>query len=121
MLVFTVTGCTQQTTTRQAEKPAENAISFKPGTYTAEGKGNGGPITVEVTFTEDAIEKVTVKNHSETPGVADPAIEKIPQNIVSDQTIKVDVVSGATNTSNGIIAAVSDCVKQCKRQVLFHN
>lgn len=119
MLVLSVTGCTQQTSAPQVEKntegsaaPVEEKISFKPGTYTAEGKGNGGPITVEVKFTEDTIEDVTVKNHTETAGISDPAIEKIPQNIVNAQTVKVDVVSGATNTSNGIIAAVSDCVKQ---------
>ena len=85
---------------------------FKAGTYTGEGQGNNGPITVEVVFSENAIKSVRILSHTETPGLSDPAIERIPARIVESQSLKVDVVSGATNCSNGILEAVADCVRQ---------
>ena len=85
---------------------------FTPGTYTAEAEGKMGTITVEVTFTEDAIESVVILNHKETPGISDPAIERIPADIIAWQSLAVDTVTGATHTSNAILEAVTDCVLQ---------
>lgn len=86
--------------------------AFKAGTYTGTGAGRNGDITVETVFTAEKIESVTVKEHAETPGISDGAIEQIPSAIVEGQSLAVDVVSGATYTSNGIIDAVKDCVEQ---------
>ena len=44
-------------------------------------------------------------------------IESIPTAIVDGQTLKVDVVSGATVTSEAIIAAVEDCITQAGADV----
>ena len=101
-----------------ASKPAETTAAaseasgaFTPGTYTGTGKGNNGDITVEVTLSADAITGVTVKEHGETAGISDPAIEQIPAAIVDAQSVEVDAVSGATNTSNGIIEAVKNALE----------
>jgi urocanate reductase len=88
------------------------AGAYTAGVYTASASGNNGPITVEVTFADGAIERVEVVEHSETPGLSDPALERIPAAIVENQSLKVDAVSGATNTSKAILAAVEDCVLQ---------
>ena len=63
---------------------AENANLFTPGTYTGVGAGKNGDITVEVTFSADKIERITVVSHSETPSLSDTAIAKstIAGNIV---------------------------------------
>lgn len=110
LLVFSLAAC------GNGDKDTANEASgngvYKAGTYTAIAKGNNGDMTVEVVFDANAIVSVTVKDHKETQGISDPAIEKIPQGIVTGQTLAVDVISGATNTSNGILAAVEDCVKQ---------
>ena len=82
------------------------------GTYTAEANGNNGPVKVEVVVSDNAIESVTVVSHNETPGICDLPIERIPAEIVEGQTLAVDVVSGATNTSNDILKAVTDCLTQ---------
>ena len=86
------------------------ALAQTAGTYTGEGQGNNPDvkIVVEVTFTEDAITDVKVVSHQETPTTSDPALEKIPAAIVAQQSLAVDAVAGATNTSNGILAAVED-------------
>ena len=86
--------------------------SYTPGTYTAQAEGLNGPVTVEVTFSENAIESVVVAAHKETPGISDGAIEKIPAEIVAGQTLNLDAVSGATYTSNAILNAVADAVAQ---------
>ena len=91
---------------------AENANLFTPGTYTGVGAGKNGDITVEVTFSAEKIERITVVSHSETPSLSDAAIANIPTQIVESQSLGVDAVSGATYTSNGIVDAVADAVKQ---------
>ena len=85
---------------------------YKAGTYTAVGKGNNGDVKVEVVFDDNSIVSVKVLDHSETDGISDTPIERIPEAIVTGQTLAVDTVSGATNTSNAILTAVEDCVKQ---------
>lgn len=81
------------------------AEGMKPGTYTATAKGMFDGLTVEVTVSENAIEKIEVTAHQETaPGW--PALEKIPAAIVEAQSIAVDAVAGATMSSNGVKAAV---------------
>lgn len=88
------------------------AVTYTPGTYTGVGAGKNGDITVEVTFSAEKIERITVVSHSETPSLSDAAIANIPTQIVESQSLGVDAVSGATYTSNGIVEAVADAVKQ---------
>jgi len=75
-------------------------------------------VTVEVTLSETAITAVKVTEHSETAGISDPAIERIPAAIVDGQTLAVDTVSGATNTSRAILTAVEDCIAQAGGSVI---
>lgn len=74
------------------------------GTYTASAQGNNGPVTVSVVVSQGEIAQVDVTSHSETAVISDPAIERIPAAIVAGQTLAVDTVSGATNTSNATLA-----------------
>ena len=76
------------------------------------GAGNNGEITVEVTTKDGVISSVEVLSHSETPGICDNALTEIPAAIVAANRPEVDVVSGATNTSSGIIQAVQDALGQ---------
>lgn len=85
---------------------------YTAGSYTATVKGHNADLTVEVEFSEDAITAVQVTEHAESPGIADPALAQIPDAIVSNQSLGVDTVSGATVTSKAILAAVTDCVTQ---------
>ena len=94
-------------------KDTENVKDYEAGTYKGISEnGRGGNLEVEVTFSSAEIENVVVTAHQETPGLSDAAIEKIPAEIVEYQSLAVDVVSGSTITSNAIIEAVADAVKQ---------
>lgn len=96
----------------EKKQEEEQTGAYKAGTYTAEAQGNNGPVKVEVVFTADKIESVTVTEHKETAGIADPALERIPQAITDNQSLAIDAVAGATYTSKAILAAVEDCATQ---------
>jgi len=88
------------------------AEHYTTGTYSASAPGKNGDVTVEVIFEESAIASVQVTAHEETPGICETPIERIPAQIVENQSLAVDTVAGATMTSQAILAAVTDCVKQ---------
>ena len=74
------------------------------------GTGFGGDLKVAVTVEGGTITAVEVLSHGDTAGVCDPALEKIPAEIVESQSADVDIAAGATFTSNGIIAAVKNAL-----------
>ena len=84
------------------------------GVYEGTGAGLNGQIKVSVTVSGGKITEVKVLGHSETAGISDPAIEKIPAAIIEAQSADVDVVAGATKTSEALIAAVKDALSQVK-------
>ena len=85
---------------------------YKAGAYTERADGYGGAIKVSALFSDDSITAIAVDSHKESLNRAPvaAALEQIPQAIVEGQTLTVDVVSGATHTSKGIIKAVEKCV-----------
>lgn len=84
---------------------------YKDGTFNGTGNGIGGEVLVSVTIVKGKIESVTVKSHSETPGLSDPAIKNIPAKIVETQSTDVDNIAGATITSDAIKDAVNKALK----------
>ena len=78
------------------------------------GKGNKGDITATVDFDGDKIKSIETV-HSETEGLGDQAIEKLTDEVVANNSVKVDTVSGATNSSVGFLEAVTAAIawKRC--------
>ena len=108
LLAVGLTGCTAA----PSNNPKETAAGYTSGTYTGTGAGRNGELKVEVTFTADEITKVEVVEHSETEGISDLPLQRIPEEIVKNQSLAVDAVATATLTSNAIIEAVADAVTQ---------
>ncbi len=104
-----------ENTTEEKEEATAESFSFNPGTYEGTAKGNGGDLKVSVVVDETSIKEVTVLEHLETEGLADPALEKVPTAIVSEQSLSVDTVTGATVTSNAIIDAVKSALESAKK------
>lgn len=88
------------------------AAAYTSGVYTATAQGNNGPVEVSVTVDENSITVVEILSHRETPGIFDRPFDEIPKAIVANQSLNIDVISGATNTSKAILEAVEDCVVQ---------
>lgn len=80
------------------------------GTYKGTGEGFMGPMEVEVKVAGGKITAVTVLSHQETPDVASGALKDVPKSMVDGQKVDVDVVSGATFASKGIIEAVKNAL-----------
>ena len=108
----TSTAGADTTAAKENDGNAAAGGTYTAGTYTATAKGNNGDVTVEVTFDSDAIKSIEIKEHGETPGISDAPIAKIPEAILANQSLNIDAVTGATNTSNAILEAVADAVKQ---------
>lgn len=77
---------------------------------TGKGKGFMGDIVVTVTTEDGAIKNVVVTENAETPAIAGAALEQIPAAMVAANSADVEIVSGATFTSGGIIAAVKNAL-----------
>ena len=81
---------------------------YVPGTYTGQANGFGGPVSVALTVDgQGRITDVAVTGQNETPGVGGLAIPKLADSILEEQKADVDVVSGATFTSNAVREAAS--------------
>ena len=85
--------------------------TYKPGTYTSKAPGNHGDVAVSVTFSAGKIESIKIGENEETPGISDAVFTKIPEQVIAGQTLNVDVVSGATNSSTAVLEAIAECVK----------
>ena len=86
--------------------------NWKDGTYTGSGKGFGGNISVKVTIKDGKISSINVTSASgETASYFSKAKGIIPK-MISKQTTNVDVASGATYSSNGIIKAVRNALSK---------
>ena len=81
---------------------------LKDGVYTGKAKGFKG---VDLTITGGKITALSVRPHEDTPFIADPAIETVTQAILEAQSTDVDVVSGATYTSEAVIEAAEKALQ----------
>ena len=96
------------------EEDTEEEIVYQDGTYTGSAEGYGGPLEVEVTIEDGEIKEVEVTEHDETEDVSDPALDELPGEIVDKNSADVEVVTGASATSEAIIDAVDDALEEAK-------
>jgi flavocytochrome c len=90
---------------------------MKAGVYKASSPGLNGPLAVEVTLSSNAITDIKITSTVDSPGVSDWAVELIPQRIIQNQSVNVDVVSGVSITSRAIMRGVENCLTQAKANV----
>jgi len=91
------------------------AAELADNEYIGEGQGFGGTVKVKVTMDGDKIAKIEVLENSDTIGISDAAYNTIPQAIIDAQSTNVDVATGATFSSKGIMAAVEDALSKVKK------
>ena len=102
----------------ETEAPAEteeaaatlDLSAVADGTYTGEATGMGA-ITVTLTVAGGEITEAEVVGDGETDGIGVPVVESAPEEIVANQGY-VEVVSGATITSEAINSAIDAALAQ---------
>lgn len=98
------------TTTDTAADTASGSTSFQDGTYTGSGTGFRGETDVTVTVSGGKITNIKVDSYQDDQQFFERASATVIQEIISNQSVKVDAVSGATYSSSGIKAAVADAL-----------
>ncbi|MCT3429618.1 FMN-binding protein, partial [Limosilactobacillus fermentum] len=84
---------------------------MKAGTYKVKAKGHGSSfMPMEVTLSDDAIQRIQVDASGETSGIADEVFKRLPAKIVKGQTLNVDTVAGATISSLGVVDGVAEAI-----------
>ena len=84
------------------------------GEYIGEGEGYNGTITVKVIITEGVISEIKIIDYEDDEDYFGSAWEVIPKEIISNQSVEVDSVSGATFSSKGIKKAVENALINAK-------
>ena len=74
--------------------------------------GYGGEILVALTIDNGVIVDVNVIDHSETPGIANPAFDQLIEAVLAAQSSDVDTITAATYTSRAFISAVQEALAQ---------
>ena len=91
---------------------------LKDGEFEGASYSYGGLLKVKVLIASNEIKDVTVVSHNDTKNRTETinAVKLVPERIVAKKSVQVDVVSGATATSNGIILAVINALAAAKGQ-----
>ncbi len=96
--------------TMESSIPVSGDLQLVDGEYEGVGKGFLSEIRVGVTVIDQEITEIIILSHQDTPGIADLAIQQIPERIIQSGGLDVDVVTQATYTSDGIINAVRNAL-----------
>ncbi|MCD8149640.1 MAG: FMN-binding protein, partial [Clostridiales bacterium] len=98
----------------EASDGTSGNFPYPDGTYYGTGEGFGGDITVAVVIKDQTIESVTIVSaEDETPAYFAQA-EVLADAVVTAQSADLDVVSGATYSSEGILEAVKNALAAAK-------
>lgn len=107
----------EKTDKKEVVSDSGNNIYFADdGIYEGSGDGFGGEIKVRLTVKDNKFEKVEILSaENETKDYLESA-KKILDDTIDKQSVDVDTVSGATLSSNGIISAMKDAIKNGKKK-----
>ena len=103
LLVVGMIGCVQK-------KESTMTHTVNDGNYTGIGTGYNGYITVSVSFRNGILTNVIVTDEQETDAVSDAPLNKIPESVINEQSLNVDVSTGATQTSKAVIEAIGNAI-----------
>lgn len=104
MLFVLILGCAAATI--RGGPIAPNAL--KDGVYDGMAKDGPVKVVVKVTVQDQRLKDIALIEHRTWKGGA--AEKTIPERIISEQSTKVDAVSGATASSRAIMNAVEDAL-----------
>ncbi len=110
-----LTGCNSASSSVAASGSASASGGlYTPGTYEAVAAGINGDVKVTMTFSDSAITDVVLDVSGETASIGGVAADELKTALMEAQNAEIDVVSGATITSEGVIKAAQKCINQAK-------
>lgn len=94
----------------EQKSTAKGSFDVADGTYYGTGTGFAGKIKVAVTVKDKQITAIEIVENEADDDAFFSRAKGVIDKIISGQTLDVDVVSGATYSSNGIISAVKNAL-----------
>lgn len=94
----------------EQKSTAKGSFDVSDGTYYGTGTGFAGKIKVAVTVKDKQITAIEIVENEADDDIFFSRAKGVIDKIISGQTLEVDVVSGATYSSNGIISAVKNAL-----------
>lgn len=89
-----------------------DADAYADGTYTGSAQGYGGTITVSVKIADGKIKAISVVSASSETASYFAKAKAVINKVITAQSPNVDVVSGATYSSNGILNAIKKALNK---------
>lgn len=85
---------------------------YQDGVYIGESEGYYSTVKVQVTIQGGRIWDIQILEHEEPEILADIVFEKMPPKMMKANTNEVDVIAGATYTSQSMIEAVGNALEK---------
>lgn len=89
-----------------------DADAYADGTYTGSAQGYGGAITVSVKISDGKINAISIVSASGETASYFAKAKAVINKVITAQSPNVDVVSGATYSSNGILNAIKKALNK---------
>ena len=122
IVILLLSSCAQQSNNAaEEEQPSQSAeqepapeseVLLRPGTYKAIAKGHNNDFEVTVVVDDSKIKDIIIGENYESGYIGVVSMNQIRDEIISRQSVNVDMVSGATVSSGALVAAVKDALKQ---------
>lgn len=108
-------------TVSKPEKPAQETSKapvvqnkYKDGKFSGSAYGYDGNIYVTITINDDKITNIEATSDESDPWYFESCVQNVTSQIISSQSTNVDATSGATYSSEGIMAAVEQALNSAK-------
>jgi len=94
------------------DDPDFDLSEIPDGLYRGQGAGYAGSIEVIVEVEDGQLRSINVVDHYEIDPEFREVLDEIPQTMLEEQDIAVDAYTGATETTFGIVEAVSQALEE---------
>ncbi len=89
-------------------------VKYYEGEYIGIAHGYHSDIKVRVKTDKYKILKIEIISHREMPVISEVVFKEIPSEVIRKNSTDVDIVSGATYTSNGFIKALDNAIDKAR-------
>ena len=103
----------QAITTANADSSTDSP--YKDGVYQGEAQGYGGKVVVELTIEEGILTDLNILSAKQEDTAYLEAASALLETILEEQSTDVEVVSGATFSSNGILHATEAALRKAEK------
>ena len=103
-----------ETSAQETSKVPIVQNKYKDGKFSGSAYGYDGNIYVTITIKDDKITNIEATSDESDPWYFESCVQNVTSQIIASQSTSVDATSGATYSSEGIMAAVGQALNSAK-------